>query len=104
MENMTAQRMRLLLWAFLGTVLFICTTLALGQEVKRIDDKALKTAGKGTEWTVNGMDWGEQRYSTMTQINPGNVSKLAPRGRMNSVPAGATSRRLRCIRTASYIP
>jgi quinohemoprotein ethanol dehydrogenase len=57
-------------------VLFIWTTLALGQ-VKKIDDDALKTAGKGTEWTINGMDWGEQRYSTMTQINPGNVSKLA---------------------------
>ena len=51
--------------------------MAVGQQVKKIDDKALKTAGKGTEWTINGMDWGEQRYSTMTQINPGNVSKLA---------------------------
>jgi outer membrane protein assembly factor BamB len=24
-----------------------------------------------------GMNWGEQRYSTMTQINPENVGKLA---------------------------
>jgi len=104
-ENMTSQRMRLLLrrnsrktecgasnsWlgsavraapfalvGFLGTALFIWTTLAFGQQVKKIGDKTLKTAGKGTEWTINGMDWGEQRYSTMTQINPGNVSKLAP--------------------------
>jgi quinohemoprotein ethanol dehydrogenase len=89
-ENMTAQRMRLLLWAFLGTVLFICTTLALGQEVKRIDDKALKTAGKGTEWTVNGMDWGEQRYSTMTQINPANVSKLASAWSYELGPGGGS--------------
>ena len=51
--------------------------LALAQQVKRIDDRVLKTAGKGTEWTMNGMDWGEQRYSTMTQINPGNVGKLS---------------------------
>jgi quinohemoprotein ethanol dehydrogenase len=70
--------MRLLLVGFLGIVLLIWTTSAVGQQVKKIDDKALKSAGKGTEWTINGMDWGEQRYSTMTQINPGNVSKLAP--------------------------
>ena len=73
-ENMRLQR---LLLGFLGT-LFAWTVLAAGQQVKTIDDKALKNAGKGTEWTINGMDWGEQRYSTMTQINPGNVSKLAP--------------------------
>jgi len=76
-ENMTSQRMRLFLVGFLGIGLFIWTTLAVGQ-VKKIDDKVLQTAGKRTEWTMNGMDWGEQRYSTMTQINPGNVSKLAP--------------------------
>jgi PQQ-dependent dehydrogenase (methanol/ethanol family) len=76
--NMTSQRMRLLLLGALGTALFILTTLAVGQQVKKIDDKTLKTAAKGTEWTMNGMDWGEQRYSTMTQINTTNVSKLAP--------------------------
>ena len=59
---MTSQRMRLLLVGFLGIGLFAWTTLAVGQ-VKKIDDKVLKTAGKGTEWTMNGMDWGEQRYS-----------------------------------------
>jgi quinohemoprotein ethanol dehydrogenase len=53
------------------------TTLAVGQQVKKIDDKTLKAAGKGTEWLSNGMDWGEQRYSAMTQINPGNVGKLS---------------------------
>jgi len=62
---------------FLGIVLLVWTTLAVGQQVKKIDDKALKSAGKSTEWSINGMDWGEQRYSTMTQINPGNVSRLA---------------------------
>ena len=76
---MTSRRMRWLLGGVSGIVLFTWTTLAVGQQVKKIDDKALKTAGKGTEWTINGMDWGEQRYSTMTQINPANVSKLALR-------------------------
>ena len=69
--------MRWLLVGFPAIALFAWTTFAVAQQVKRIDDKTLKTAGKGTEWTINGMDWGEQRYSTMTQINPGNVSKLA---------------------------
>ena len=69
--------MGLLLAGSLVSVLSIWTTLAVGQQVKKIDDQVLKTAGKGTEWTMNGMDWGEQRYSTMTQINPGNVGKLA---------------------------
>src|SRR5580700_9185670 len=53
-ENMTLQRMKLLLVGFLGIVLFIWTTSAVGQQVKKIDDKALKAAGKGTEWTTNG--------------------------------------------------
>src|SRR5580704_18634291 len=75
---------------FLGIGLFIWTTLAVGQQVKKIDDKALKTAGKGTEWTINGMDWGEQRYSTMTEINPGNVSKLAPAWSYELGPGGGS--------------
>src|SRR5215510_3843597 len=75
-ENMMLQRMRLPLVGLSGIVL-IWATLAAGQQVKKIDDKALKTTGKGTEWTMNGMDWGEQRYSSMTRIHPGNVSKLA---------------------------
>lgn len=70
--------MKLLLVGFPGMALLIWTTLAIGQQAKKIDDKVLKTAGKGTEWTTNGMDWGEQRYSTTTQINAGNVGKLAP--------------------------
>jgi len=58
-------------------LLFAGATLAPGQQVKKIDDKALKAAGKGTEWLSNGMDWGEQRYSTAAQITPANVGKLA---------------------------
>lgn len=86
-RNMTSQRMKVFVLGFLGIGLFVCTTLALAQ-VKKIDDKALKVAAKGTEWTMNGMDWGEQRYSTMTQINPGNVSKLAPAWSYELGPGG----------------
>src|SRR5215831_4441767 len=74
---MTAPRMKWLLLGVSGIVFFTWTALAAQQQVKRIDDEALKTAGKGTEWLTNGMNWGEQRYSTMAQINPGNVGKLA---------------------------
>lgn len=62
---------------FAGLLLLLWTASAVAQQVKKIDDKVLKSAGKGTEWLTNGMDWGEQRYSTMTQINPENVAKLA---------------------------
>jgi outer membrane protein assembly factor BamB len=34
------------------------------------------------------MDWGEQRYSTMTQINPENVGKLAPAWSYELGPGG----------------
>jgi PQQ-dependent dehydrogenase (methanol/ethanol family) len=74
---MTLQRMAGLLAGFPSILLFTGTTLVVGQDVKKIDDKALKAAEKNTEWLSNGMDWGERRYSTMTQINPRNVGKLA---------------------------
>lgn len=74
---MTLRRTTWLFGVFAGMVLLAWATLAPGQQVKKIDDKVLKDAGKGTEWTINGMNWGEQRYSTMTQINPANVGKLA---------------------------
>src|SRR5580700_11200668 len=76
-STMTAQRMKWLLLGISGIVFLTWTTLAVQQQVKKIDDKALKTAGKGTEWLSNGMNWAEQRYSTMAQINPENVSRLA---------------------------
>jgi PQQ-dependent dehydrogenase (methanol/ethanol family) len=69
--------MKWLLLGVPGIVFITWTALAFQQQVKKIDDKALKTAERGTEWLTNGMNWGEQRYSTMTQINPQNVTNLA---------------------------
>jgi quinohemoprotein ethanol dehydrogenase len=75
---MTLQRMKWLLLGVPGIFLFTWATFAVQQQVvKRIDDKTLKATPKGTEWLSNGMNWAEQRYSTMTQINPQNISKLA---------------------------
>jgi PQQ-dependent dehydrogenase (methanol/ethanol family) len=69
--------MRTLALLVAGVVVFALTTLNSQQRVTKIDDKVLKDAGKGTDWLTNGMNWGEQRYSSMTQINPSNVGKLS---------------------------
>jgi len=61
---------------FPGIVFFTWVTLAVGQQIKKIDDRELKSAGKRAEWLSVGMDWGEERYSSASQINPGNVGKL----------------------------
>ena len=74
---MTAKRVKWLLLGIPGMVFFVWTALAVQQQVKKIDDKTLKATGKSTEWVSNGMNWAEQRYSTMTQITPQNVGKLA---------------------------
>ncbi len=74
---MTQLRMKWLLLGVSGIVLFTWMTLAVQQPVKKIDDQALKDAPKGTEWLSYGMGWSEQRYSTMTQITPENVGRLA---------------------------
>ena len=101
---MMAHRMKWLLVGVAGIVLFTWVTLAVQQQVKKIDDKALKNARKGTEWLSYGMDWSEQRYSTMTQITPENVGKLALAWSYEVGPGGGARRRLRSIPTASSIP
>ena len=73
---MTAQRMKWLLLGVPGIFLFTWMTVAVQQQARKVDDKALKDAGKGTEWLSHGMGHSEQRYSTMTQITPQNVARL----------------------------
>src|SRR5678816_3704676 len=76
---MTAQRMKWVLLGAPGIVLFTLMTIALQNQTqtRRVNDDALKNAPKGTEWLSYGMGWSEQRYTTMTQITPQNVGKLA---------------------------
>src|SRR5215470_2115483 len=65
------------------TVLFLCivgwilaTWIMVGQS-RRIDDVALKNAGKsGEEWLTYGLTPGETRYSPLKQIDTSNVSRL----------------------------
>jgi quinohemoprotein ethanol dehydrogenase len=54
----------------------LTTWIAVGQQSRKVDDNALKNAAKGSEWISYGMNWGEQRHSTLTQITPDNISKL----------------------------
>src|SRR5262245_23032378 len=73
---MTKHRVKWMIPAILGTLISAVAVLAL--QTPRVDDKALKKAANGTEWLSYGMDYSEQRYSPATQINTGNVGKLAP--------------------------
>jgi quinohemoprotein ethanol dehydrogenase len=50
---------------------------ATGQQVRRLDDAALKNAGKtGEDWVTYGLTPGETRFSPLHQIDAGNVSRL----------------------------
>jgi quinohemoprotein ethanol dehydrogenase len=49
----------------------------LGQRQRQIDDAALKAGSKtGDEWFSYGVNWAEQRYSPLKQIDASNVSRL----------------------------
>src|SRR5579862_5823861 len=50
---------------------------ALGQTGRKVDDAALRNAGKnGDAWVSYGVTPGETRYSPLNQINASNVSRL----------------------------
>jgi quinohemoprotein ethanol dehydrogenase len=51
--------------------------IAVGQQPRRIDDAALKNAGKtGEDWITYGSSLHETRYSPLNQINASNVNRL----------------------------
>jgi len=50
---------------------------AVAQQSRQVDDALLREAGKsGEEWVAYNVNWAEQRYSPLNQINAGNVSRL----------------------------
>src|ERR1700704_3528299 len=72
---MRARKITVLFLSFVGLVL--ATWVVAGQQVRRIDDLALKNAGKtGEEWLTYGLTPGETRYSPLKQIDTSNVSRL----------------------------
>src|SRR3981189_804759 len=56
---------------------FLWASFAPGQQNRRIDDAALRNAGRtGEEWLSYGLTPGETRYSPLRQIDATNVSRL----------------------------
>jgi quinohemoprotein ethanol dehydrogenase len=57
--------------------LLLAASVAVAQQPHKIDDIALRNAGKsGDEWLTYGMTLGETRYSPLKQIDTSNVSRL----------------------------
>src|SRR5437762_10810129 len=72
---MRARKLIVLFLSFTG--LSFATWIAAGQQTRRIDDVALRNAGKtGEEWLTYGLTPGETRYSPLKQIDTSNVSRL----------------------------
>jgi quinohemoprotein ethanol dehydrogenase len=72
---MRARRMTVLLMSIVGLVL--ATWIVAGQQTRRIDDLALRNAGKtGEEWLTYGLTPGETRYSPLKQLDASNISRL----------------------------
>src|ERR1700682_2100115 len=64
------------LWTSLGGF-FVLAWVAPGQQPRRVDDAALRNAGKtGEEWLSYGLTPGETRYSPLKQIDAANASRL----------------------------
>jgi glucose dehydrogenase len=60
-----------------GVPAFMIVSIAPGQQGKRVDDAALRSAGKsGEDWLSYGVTPQETRYSPLSQINRENVSRL----------------------------
>lgn len=50
---------------------------AVAQQARRVDDAALRNAGQtGDEWITYNVNWSEQRYSPLGQINASNIGRL----------------------------
>jgi quinohemoprotein ethanol dehydrogenase len=72
---MRARKMIVLSSSLLG--LLLATWVVAGQQVRRIDDLALRSGGKtGEEWLTYGLTPGETRYSPLKQIDVNNVNRL----------------------------
>src|SRR5438874_1133943 len=72
---MRARKLIVLFLSFTG--LLFATWIAAAQQTRRIDDLALRNAGKtGEEWLTYGLTPGETRYSPLKQIDTSSVSRL----------------------------
>lgn len=56
-----------------AVAMFLAMTVALPADAQRREDWR---APAGREWPVNGGDWGNTRFTSLSQITPGNVGQL----------------------------
>jgi PQQ-dependent dehydrogenase (methanol/ethanol family) len=57
--------------------LAIAVSMTTAQQLRRVDDAALKRAGQsGDEWLTYGLNQAETRYSPLAEINTSNVQRL----------------------------
>src|SRR5437870_1547686 len=69
--------------------LLFAAWIAEGQQNRRVDDAALRNAGKtGEEWLTYGLTPGETRYSPLKQIDTSNVSRLGLAWSLEIGPGG----------------
>jgi quinohemoprotein ethanol dehydrogenase len=62
---------------FFATAMLFYSLFVVAQQTRRIDDQALKNAGKtGEEWLTYGLTPGETRYSPLKLIDAANVRRL----------------------------
>src|SRR5436853_5087095 len=86
---MHIRKVMVLLLAVLG--LIFATWIAAGQQARRVDDLALRNAGRtGEEWLTYGLTPGETRYSPLKQIDTSNVSRLAQAWSYEVGPGGGS--------------
>jgi quinohemoprotein ethanol dehydrogenase len=63
--------------SILGIVLASWIAAAQGGRPDKVDDRALRNAGKtGEEWITHGLNYAEQRFSPLKQIDATNVGRL----------------------------
>ena len=74
MHSLHSNRWRLLLAI---AALFVSTFVVLALQTRQVNDSALKNSGKtGDEWLTVGLNYAEQRYSPLKQIDASNVDRL----------------------------
>ncbi len=72
-------------------VLAVAAGTMAAQAPKRVGDAALRNSGKsGEEWLVNGLNYGETRYSPLKQIDSANIGRLGLAWSYDIGPGGGT--------------
>src|SRR5262245_53956721 len=64
-------------WLLTLAAIVLVTGIVVPLQTRRVDNNALKSADKSTEWLTYGHTYSEQRYSTLKQIDTTNVSRLS---------------------------